>query len=196
MRIHQKAGIVMLVIFSSLSFSAMPALAQTSNTQFINCPALSSNLFRGLRDIPTDGQVSELQRFLASLGYYQPVTGYYGVLTYGNLIRFQRAHGISATGYFGPLTRGAINRMCIGSPQQNNISITNISGPVSLPVGQSGTWSIVTNAPVGSDLSVSINWGDQRYYYPASAQNISQANTFSHTYSSTGTYTITFTVTD
>jgi PKD repeat protein len=76
-------------------------------------------------------------------------------------------------------------------------SITNVTGPNTLSVGQSGTWSLTTSAASGT-VSVSVNWGDQGAYAPAAAasQMITQNNTFSHAYGQAGTYTITFTVTD
>jgi len=169
------------------------------------CPQLSYNLYRGLSDYRTGGQVSQLQQFLAGQGYYQPVTGYFGSITYSNMVRFQQQYAIyPVTGGVGPLTRAAIQRVCGGivypPPTYGTVSITNVSGPNSLTVGQQGTWSITTNAPYGSYLSTSVRWGDENSYgylynmAPASA--VSQQTTFTHAYGQAGTYTITFTVTD
>src|SRR3989344_4210685 len=74
------------------------------------CPPLSYNLYRGLSDRHTAGQVSQLQLFM---GYYfaaepVPVTGYFGPITAGFVARFQRAQGVwPVTGTVGPLTRAA-----------------------------------------------------------------------------------------
>lgn len=80
----------------------------------------------------------------------------------------------------------------------SGLSITNVSGPNSLSVGQQGTWSVTTSAPANSNISITVNWGDQSYAYPmaSAAPQVSQQNTFSHAYSQTGTYTITFTARD
>ncbi len=80
----------------------------------------------------------------------------------------------------------------------SGLSITNVSGPNSLAVGQQGTWSVTTSAPANSYVSVSVNWGDQGYAYPAAnaASQVTQQNTFSHAYNYAGTYTITFTARD
>jgi hypothetical protein len=54
--------------------------------------------------------IAELQKKLADLGFYNgPITGYFGPLTFNGVIRFQKAHGISATGLVGPITRAQLN---------------------------------------------------------------------------------------
>lgn len=160
------------------------------------CPALSYNLYLGLTDAQTAGQVSQLQRFLGVTP-----TGYFGTLTRQAVANFQTQYQVyPVTGGVGPLTRAAIARVCGGYPTPiGTLSITGVSGPNSLAVGQQGTWSITTNAPSGSYGSVSVRWGDEYYYgYAATPQSvsISQQNTFSHSYSSPGTYAIVFTATD
>ncbi len=198
-------------VFAALAF-AVPAFAQYTPTYpypalvpAYTCPTLSYNLYRGLSDYRSQGQVTQLQQFFVGQGYYQPVTGYFGGLTYANTVRFQQQYAIyPVTGGVGPLTRAAIARVCGGivysPPTYGTTSITNISGPNSLSVGQQGTWSITTNAPYGSYLSTSVRWGDENIYgysYGASAANsVSQQTSFTHSYSQAGTYTVTFTVTD
>lgn len=206
-----KKTIAALGVLGVLAF-AVPVFAQYAPTYpypapvpSYSCPTLSYNLYRGLSDYRTQGQVTQLQQFLAGQGYYQPVTGYFGSLTYANVVRFQQQYAIyPVTGGVGPLTRAAIARVCGGTvyppPTYGTVSITNISGPNSLTVNQQGNWSITTNAPYGSYLSTSVRWGDENLYgYPygmAAASNVSQQTSFTHTYSQAGTYTITFTVTD
>ncbi|HWP61778.1 MAG TPA: cupredoxin domain-containing protein, partial [Candidatus Paceibacterota bacterium] len=76
-------------------------------------------------------------------------------------------------------------------------NISSVSGPNSLAVGQQGSWQVLVNAVNNSYLTLTVNWGDQNVYNasPTSQQiNISQVNTLTHTYSTTGTYTIVFTV--
>ena len=88
---------------------------------------------------------------------------------------------------------------CNTNQNQGTLSISGVSGPTSIAVGQQGTWSITTNAPANTYVSVSVRWGDENTY-PYAAANASmqvyQQNTFTHTYQQAGTYTITFTVTD
>jgi PKD repeat protein len=212
-----KKIIAVLGILASLA-TAAPAMAQsvvptyatvsgyasayTTGSGMAYCPALSFNLYFGLRDYYTQGQVSALQEFLAARGYSQPVTGYFGGVTRNNVARFQQQYSIyPITGGVGPITRGVISQQC-GSynPGTNGLSISNISGPTSLSVGQTGTWAITTNAPYGSYMSTSVHWGDEGYYpyntASAAQSYVSGQTSLSHTYSQAGTYTITFTVTD
>jgi PKD repeat protein len=168
------------------------------------CPVLSYNLYIGLGDRQTQGQVTQMQQYLSTRGMYQPVTGYFGSITRANVAQFQQQYAVyPITGGVGPLTRAAIARTCGGTvypPTNGSVSISNISGPNTLAVGQQGTWSITTNAPFGSYLSTSVRWGDEILYpYLASPQGTayaSQQSSFSHTYAQAGTYTVTFTVTD
>src|SRR3989338_9547795 len=196
---------------------ALPVFAQTTISSYgyayaqpvYNCPALSYNLYRGLSDYHTQGQVSQVQRFL-STRYYQPVTGYYGAITWSNVASFQREQGLwPITGGVGPLTRAAIARVCSGTPvpppvpppypTYNAPSINGVSGPSQLTVGQSGTW-VLSVADSGSYLSYSVVWGDEQVYpyaYAASSpQAISSSGSLSHTYAQAGTYSPRFTVTN
>ncbi|MFA5792185.1 MAG: peptidoglycan-binding protein [Candidatus Paceibacterota bacterium] len=82
-----------------------------------------------------------------------------------------------------------------GSP-----TISGISGPQSLNVGQEGTWTVTANDPNGGNLSYSVVWGDEGYLSPSSTtqttQSLQQTATFTHSYSQAGMYTPTFTVTN
>lgn len=69
-------------------------------------PIIPPYLFtKDLRIGMRNADVIELQRRIA----VTPQTGYFGPLTLAAVIRYQKAHGITATGYVGPLTRGALN---------------------------------------------------------------------------------------
>lgn len=78
--------------------------------------------------------------------------------------------------------------------------IQGFSGPTTLAIGQAGTWTINAHDPESGSLTYSIDWGDM--YYPAySAQGaydayFKQQSTFTHSYASLGTYTVTITVAD
>lgn len=81
-------------------------------------------------------------------------------------------------------------------------SITNVSGPTSLNMGTTGTWSVTIQNPGNSYVSVSANWGDTNsaYVNQASAQSTSVSGattlTFTHVYYTPGSYTVAFTITN
>jgi hypothetical protein len=81
-----------------------------------------------------------------------------------------------------------------------NPIISGVSGPQSLSLNQTGTWTVNATNPNGGNLTYSVDWGD--VYYAATTASYqspqylqSQSATFTHTYSRAGTYTPTFTVT-
>lgn len=79
--------------------------------------------------------------------------------------------------------------------------INSQSGPTTLSVGQSGTWTIKASDPENGTLSYSVDWGDNYnvgtgHTNPSSATQVSQASTFTHSYYTSGNYKVTFTVTD
>src|SRR6185369_7752400 len=68
-----------------------PAIAPAPTSY---CPQLTYNLYVGLSDYYTLGQVTQLQQFLGTQGYYQPVTGYFGSQTRANVAQYQRTHSV------------------------------------------------------------------------------------------------------
>ena len=66
--------------------------------------------------------------------------------------------------------------------------------PTTLTVGQTGTWSINASDPQNGSLSYNVNWGDAGNYVSAATAGFTQTSSFTHSYSSAGTYTVTFTV--
>ena len=119
----------------------MPAFAQTPDDYGIAaagtyCPTLSITMQRGARDTSTSGQVSELQKFLADYYDIDPtelVTGYFGRITQGYVIQFQKEQGLPSFGIAGSMTRGVIAKVCTqistgtsqSSNTQTNTSTTN-----------------------------------------------------------------------
>lgn len=78
-------------------------------------------------------------------------------------------------------------------------SISGVSGPTTLEVGKSGTWSVTASDPKNGSLSYSVVWGDEVTIGTTAgggAASVQQTATFTHTYSRAGTYSPTFTVTD
>lgn len=169
----------------------------------VSCPFLSLNLYVGLRDSYTGGQVSQLQQFLSTRGYYQPVTGYFGSITAVNVARFQSEQGVyPTTGGVGPLTRLAIQRVCDygggSGGYGGNLTIGGISGPTQLAVGQSGTWNVRVSDNTGY-LSYSVRWGDEwamPYATAPSSYPIQSSATLTHSYAAAGNYSPVFTVTN
>lgn len=213
------------------------------------CPTIAQNLYRGLRDVYSGGDIYRLQNFLITTGYLSAdsATGYYGARTEYAVAQFQRSAGIyPTTGGFGPRTRQAVSSRCSGGivptpnecpaipmaypvcpngvqPEQTKDYrgcvtgyrcpttgyygttpvISGFSGPTTLAVGQQGTWSVTATDPTQSypystgQLTYSIVWGDEGLYntYTLAAPsylqtNYSQSTTYTHTYSTPGTYTV------
>jgi hypothetical protein len=85
-----------------------------------------------------------------------------------------------------------------------SISISNVTGPTTLTTGSQGVWSLSLYNPNSNYVSVSARWGDEGLYgynYAATAAQSSYAQgqqtiSFSHTYQTSGYYTVVFTATD
>lgn len=73
-------------------------------------------------------------------------------------------------------------------------TISGFSGPTTLKVNETGTWTVKASDPEGQVLSYSVSWGDEAQ----TAQGLmtalpvfTQTATFTHAYSSPGTYMVT-----
>ncbi len=90
--------------------SATASGTSTSTATSSSCLNFTENFGRGSLDASTNGDVTLLQNFLASEGYFtQASTGYYGSITQAAVSAFQIKNGIKpVSGYVGPLTRAAI----------------------------------------------------------------------------------------
>lgn len=80
-------------------------------------------------------------------------------------------------------------------------TISGFSGPTTLAVNSSGTWTINASDPDNQSLSYHILWGDESAYPmitngAALSDSFVQTTTFTHAYTSVGTYTITIVVKD
>jgi peptidoglycan hydrolase-like protein with peptidoglycan-binding domain len=121
------------------------------------CTNLSYNLYYGAQDYFTGGQVSQLQNFLRSQGYYSGgVTGYFGSLTFSAVVRYQQLHGISATGYVGPLTRASISNVSCGTTPTSQSPVVSSLSPTS---GAIGTTVTVTGSGFTNDNTVMFDSG-------------------------------------
>jgi len=85
----------------------------------------------------------------------------------------------------------------------NDPIISGVSGPQTLKVGEQGVWKVKASSPNGGRLSYSVDWGDSVVVCQTvpngtcstTAQAPQQSATFTHKYSTAGTYKPTFTVT-
>jgi peptidoglycan hydrolase-like protein with peptidoglycan-binding domain len=78
------------------------------------------------------------------------------------------------------------------------VSINGFSGPSTLSVGQSGTWSVNASDSQNGQLTYSIDWGDTGFKLssavPDAAMSVTQQTTFTHAYATAGTYKVIITV--
>jgi len=144
-----------------------------------SCPALSYNLYQGVSDSSTGGQVSQLQRYFGLVP-----TGYFGPLTKQAVANFQQQYAVyPVTGGVGPLTRAAIARACGGlpptptpTPTPTPASTFSFNSPFAVTVGQTLTeYSLgqltVQLMMVGAHsaeitLGENCQRGTQCFYYP------------------------------
>jgi hypothetical protein len=109
---------------SSFTTSSPPVTTVSTAPAYI----FSTNLTIG----STGPDVTALQNLLISEGYITISTpsGYFGALTQSAVIKFQAAHGVSATGYVGPLTRQVLNEQ--NSSQVTTSSVTSSEAQATL----------------------------------------------------------------
>ncbi len=118
------------------------------------CPNFTYNLYLGLDDSETGGQVSELQKFLAQDSSVFPegtITGFYGPLTEQAVKRWQAKNGVvysgspDTTGYgvVGSRTREKIRAVCVGGGGGSG-SIIPIGTPSLTVISPNGgeTWRV------------------------------------------------------
>lgn len=82
--------------------------------------------------------------------------------------------------------------------------INGIDAPTALNINQTGTWTVRAIDPQNSSLSYSVDWGDtiayaaaacpQGYSCQANPPSVQQTSTFTHSYSTAGTYRVIFSV--
>ncbi|OGZ80557.1 MAG: hypothetical protein A2360_02245 [Candidatus Staskawiczbacteria bacterium RIFOXYB1_FULL_32_11] len=90
-----------------------------------------------------------------------------------------------------------IEGKCISSSTTNKPPvISGVSGPTTLNVGQTGTWTITASDPENGILSYSVNWGDISTSPSVSISARTQTTTFTYTYYSVGVYKVGFDVYD
>ncbi len=105
---------------------------------------------------------------------------------------------LSISGYQQGSVISAYSIRDLGSVAVNPApTITSISGPTSLRVGQAGVWTLAANDSLAGYITYSVRFGDEVNYATnpgatiATPSNDSTAS-FSHAYNATGIYTLTF----
>jgi hypothetical protein len=108
-----------------------------------------------------------------------------------------RPHGLRlGTGFVGPSTRALLNRLYACRPTNQAPVISGVSGPASLKVGETGTWTIRASDPNNGALTYSVVWSDGFSATPMSpgesglpaASGYVQNATFSHAFNRQGDF--------
>jgi len=201
-RVFVNVGLLTVIIFGFAAFATIPAFAQTDNygagtTSGTYCPQLFQTVVRG----SSGNQVLELQKFLSD--YYNIPqatiqTGYFGRITQGYVIQFQKEQGLPSYGIAGSMTRAAIARVCnnilVVPPVSGSLQVYPTSGQAPLGVY---FWY---NLDAGSAEGYSISFGDGTdgtlsigcAVNPMSGVSACPRGlTANHTYTANGTYTAT-----
>ncbi len=110
----------------------------------------SAALYRQLQLGMRGADVGELQTFLAEDASVYPsglVTGYFGTLTKGGVIRFQAQNGISTVGRVGPQTLGVINSQ-MGGMSVGTMIFAGFTGLSVNTTNNSALFTIYSDMPV------------------------------------------------
>lgn len=140
-----------LVVTSIFPVVAFAQVTDANPNPALACVSITHNLGYGSHDYQTGGDVSSLQFFLQSKGYFNSnPTGYFGPLTRAAVESFQSVNDVSNTGYVGPITRAKISTMCENNP------VTPISSPISSPNLQVCSSGALFNLMTGARCSTSV----------------------------------------
>lgn len=133
------------------------------------------------------------------------VPTYLDIYTYGRERIHETTYPISVVSSSGYVSNQISFRVTDADNDNNgDLEITSVSGPSSLETGEEGTWTVRVGGGSSDYYTFSIDWDDDNSYpypynpyYPyTQAQDFFQTNSLTHTYYSSGTYDIRFTVTN
>ena len=158
----RKLLLIVVALLVVTSYSIPDAKAETTTTTNSSvCTALTRTLFWSLTDRTTGGEVSMLQKFLASrpeARFSLPDSsslGFFGSLTRSALMRFQQFNGISSIGIVGPLTRTKIKDLSCGVVSGNQLKVS-VGSPiycVTTPCGPVGLGGVRVTLSGGNQTS-------------------------------------------
>ncbi len=179
---------------------AAPTAVATGQTSVsLSWPAVSGATSYHISRVPPNLDINTVY----TNSYADANAGYYG-MTCGTTYQYRiEACNSSDGGYtgcsaWGPWTSVTTDVCSVTSTPSTTPVVTGVSGPQSLNVGQTGTWTVNAYDPQGGNLSYSVLWGDSGAgpVYPTT-QSIQQTATFTHAYNTGGTtYMPIFTVTN
>ncbi|MFO0718491.1 MAG: peptidoglycan-binding protein [Candidatus Paceibacterota bacterium] len=116
------------------------ALLLSQNT---DCTVITKDLYIGLNDSSTSGEVTKLQKFLKNQGdyTYPTITGFFGAATQSAVQKFQSRNAIlysgspatNGFGIVGPTTRGKIKTVSCGSTPLPVEPVTPPPQPLTVP---------------------------------------------------------------
>lgn len=112
------SSVLVIVAFCAAPSAFAQTYYQYQPSYTAGCVTITQTLSLGSSDSYTGGQVSTLQRFLATAGYLSAsdVVGYFGKATSAAVKRFQKTQGVPVSGVVGELTRAAVSRVsCSGA---------------------------------------------------------------------------------
>ncbi|QQG38102.1 MAG: PKD domain-containing protein [Candidatus Kaiserbacteria bacterium] len=100
-----------------------------------------------------------------------------------------------------PLARAKVVVLDPSSASNKPPVVSGFSGPTSLTLNETGTWTITASDPENGPLSYAISWGDEwqdkgATRVSSAASSIQQETTFTHSYARAGSYRVTVVVTD
>ena len=173
----KKSAVLVLSSFFIVAILGVTTYSNITVVQASTCSQISSDLAVGLTDTIGDRSITELQKYLQSLGFLKSApTGHFGPATLAAVKSFQIKNNISSTGYVGPMTRAVINKdICastlatpaviatpiVVAPAQTSTPTTQASTPASAPIVSASTFD-VTSPSVGQVLPINssliIRW--------------------------------------
>jgi len=104
---------------------------------------------------------------------------------------------VTATDEYGK-SASATTTVRVDSQNYGAPTISSFTGPHTLEVGQTGTWSVIATDPADAPVEFSINWGEMMNYSTANNKEDllwGSSQTFQHAYSQPGTYQVTVSAT-
>jgi peptidoglycan hydrolase-like protein with peptidoglycan-binding domain len=142
-------------------FIASPVLAQTASdygnrtVAGTYCPHIAQTVVRG----SNNNDVLELQKFFSDYYDVSPSvirTGYFGRITQGYAIQFQKEQGLPSFGIVGSLTRAPIARVC------GNSSATTVTVIAHQPPQGNASVSVSTQqSSITQASNLNISWQSQ-----------------------------------